>query len=54
MKNKVFNKIESPFDQTSSNNSEDVIFQDKAKNLGFDSWIDPTIKLGHEKSTILI
>ena len=54
VKNKVFNKIESPFDQTSSNNSEDVIFQDKAKNLGFDSWIDPTIKLGHEKSTILI
>ena len=54
VKNKVFNKIESPFDQTSSNNSEDVIFQDTAKNLGFDSWIDPTIKLGHEKSTILI
>ena len=49
----IFEKIEAPFDQTSSGVSEDVMFQDKASKLGFNSWVDPRIRLGHEKSVIL-
>ena len=49
----VFDSVNGPFDQTHSGVSEDIIFQDKAKEKNYLSWIDPRIKLGHEKSVIL-
>ena len=33
--------------------SEDVAFCRKAKEKGFNIWVDPAIKVGHEKKTVL-
>jgi hypothetical protein len=33
--------------------SEDVSFCKKAKDKGFDIWVDPAIRIGHEKKIVL-
>ena len=34
-------------------NGEDVSFQIRAKDAGFDSWVDTSIIVGHEKGVVL-
>jgi GT2 family glycosyltransferase len=52
IKKGVFEKIDNPFDSKISIH-EDLSFQVKALEKGFKSYIDPSIKVGHEKSLIL-
>lgn len=49
----VFTKLDRPFDQMYSRDSDDIIFQDKARQHGYASWVDPKIVVGHEKTLIL-
>ena len=52
IKKGVFEKIDNPFDSKISIH-EDLAFQTKALEKGFKSYVDPSIKVGHEKSLIL-
>ena len=54
VKKGVFESIEYPFDMVDvTTKGEDLVFQIKALEKGFKSYIDPSIILGHEKSYIL-
>ena len=52
VKKGVFEAIEDPFDMAMKK-GEDIVFQAKALEKGFKSYVDPTIIVGHEKSLIL-
>ena len=52
VKKGVFESIEDPFD-VGMRKGEDIVFQVKALEKGFKSYVDPTIIVGHEKSLIL-
>jgi GT2 family glycosyltransferase len=53
VKKEVFEDTENPFDQTYSEQSEDIIFQVKAREKGYKSYIIPDVILGHEKMLIV-
>jgi len=53
VKKEVFEDIENPFDQTYSEQSEDIIFQVKAREKGYKSYVIPDVILGHEKMLIV-
>ena len=53
VKKEVFEEIEKPFDQTYSEQSEDIIFQVKAREKGYKSYVLPDVILGHEKMLIV-
>ena len=45
--------LEQPFTQDEHGTGEDALFQIRAKTLGYRSYIDPTLIVGHEKMMIL-
>jgi len=45
--------LEQPFTQDEHGTGEDALFQIRAKALGYRSYIDPTLIVGHEKMMIL-
>jgi GT2 family glycosyltransferase len=53
VKAEVFNHITDPFEPLYPDQWEDFTFQEKAREAGFKSYIDPTLIIGHEKKTIL-
>jgi len=53
VKAEVFDRIIDPFEPLDPDQWEDFTFQEKARNAGFKSYIDPTLIIGHEKKTIL-
>lgn len=62
MKSKVFEKITYPWfyepahtfpNGTIEMMSEDVSFCQKLRNAGFTIWVDPTVRVGHQKLMIL-
>ncbi len=53
VKKEVFEDVEKPFDQTYSEQSEDIIFQVKAREKGYKSYVIPDVILGHEKMLIV-
>ena len=53
VRKEVFEDVENPFDQTYSEQSEDIIFQVKAREIGDKSYIIPDVILGHEKMLIV-
>jgi hypothetical protein len=53
VKAEVFNHIIDPFEPLDPDQWEDFTFQEKARNAGFKSYIDPTLIIGHEKKIIL-
>ena len=55
VKGKVFEHdgLEQPFTQDENGTGEDALFQMRAKELGYRSYIDPTLIVGHEKMMIL-
>ena len=53
VKKEVFEDVEKPFDQTYSEQSEDIIFQVKAREKGYKSYVLPDVILGHEKMLIV-
>tara|TARA_Y100000310_G_C20334391_1_gene646775 strand:- start:63 stop:701 length:639 start_codon:yes stop_codon:yes gene_type:complete len=52
VKRGIFENIDKPFDSEISIH-EDLTFQTKALEKGFKSYVDPSIRLGHEKLLIL-
>ena len=52
-KTEIFRKIKSPWFGTKVNNvgmtilSEDYAFADKAREAGYEVWVDPTLNIGH-------
>ena len=53
VRKEVFEDVENPFDQTYSEQSEDIIFQVKAREKGYKSYVIPDVILGHEKMLIV-
>jgi|ETNmetMinimDraft_21_1059911.scaffolds.fasta_scaffold52997_2 hypothetical protein len=53
VRKEVFEEVENPFDQTYSEQSEDIIFQVKAREKGYKSYVIPDVILGHEKMLIV-
>ena len=55
VKGEVFehNGLEQPFTQDEHGTGEDALFQMRAKEFGYRSYIDPTLIVGHEKMMIL-
>ena len=53
VKAEVFDCIIDPFEPLDPDQWEDFTFQEKARQKGFRSYIDPTIIVGHEKKIIL-
>jgi hypothetical protein len=55
VKGEVFeqDRLEQPFTQDDHGTGEDALFQMRAKELGYRSYIDPTLIVGHEKMMIL-
>jgi len=49
---KVFNELKEPF-AGEGRWGEDLLFQTRAKEIGYESLIDPTIIVGHEKQVVL-
>ena len=45
--------LEQPFTQDEHGTGEDALFQMRAKEIGYRSYIDPTLIVGHEKMMIL-
>jgi len=45
--------LKQPFTQDEHGTGEDALFQMRAKELGYRSYIDPTLIVGHEKMMIL-
>ncbi len=45
--------LEQPFTQDEHGTGEDALFQIRAKELGYRSYIDPSLIVGHEKMMIL-
>jgi len=52
VKKGVFESIENPFDM-GMRKGEDIVFQTKALENGFKSFVDPTIFVGHEKTFVM-
>ena len=52
VKKGVFESIDKPFDM-GERRGEDLVFQMKALEKGFKSYVNPSIIVGHEKSLIL-
>ena len=52
VKKGVFESIENPFDM-GMRKGEDIVFQTKALEEGFKSFVDPTIFVGHEKTFVM-
>jgi len=53
VKSEVFDLIEKPFEFLNEHQWEDFGFADKARKLGFKSYIDPAIIVGHEKKIVI-
>jgi hypothetical protein len=53
VKREVLDYIVDPFEPIDPDQWEDFTFQEKARQKGFKSYIDPTIMVGHEKKIIL-
>lgn len=56
VESKVFNNIQAPFymnDKSERELGEDLLFQKRAKEAGYESLIDPSIIVGHEKQIVL-
>ena len=52
VKKGVFESLENPFDM-GMRKGEDIVFQTKALENGFKSFVDPTIFVGHEKTFVM-
>ena len=52
VKRGVFESIKKPFDLTLEK-GEDIVFQIKAKEQGYKSYVDTSVIVGHEKSFIM-
>ena len=52
VKKGVFESLENPFDM-GMRKGEDIVFQTKALEKGFKSYVDPTIFVGHEKTFVM-
>ena len=52
VKQGVFENIEDPFDMAMKK-GEDIIFQTKALEKGYKSYVDPSIFVGHEKIFVM-
>ena len=56
VESKVFNNIRDPFymkNESEREYGEDLLFQTRAREAGYESLIDPTIIVGHEKQVVL-
>ena len=53
VKKGVFEKIDYPWFGMINNHGEDLSFQLRAKDAGFDSYVDTSIIVGHEKEVVL-
>ena len=53
VKAEVFNRVITPFQPTNDTEWEDFAFAERARKLGYKSYIDPSIIVGHEKKLIL-
>ena len=53
VKSEVFDEMDQPFTQDEHGTGEDALFQIRAKALGYRSYVDPTLIVGHEKMMIL-
>ena len=53
VKSEVFEDLDQPLTQDKNGTGEDALFQIRARELGYKSYIDPTIIVGHEKMMIL-
>ena len=53
VKAEVFDKVVTPFQPTSDTAWEDFAFAERARKIGYKSYIDPSIIVGHEKKLIL-
>ena len=53
VKAEVFNRVITPFQPTNDTEWEDFAFAERARKLGYKSYIDPSIIIGHEKKLIL-
>ena len=53
VKREVFAAVDEPFKQDNKGTGEDALFQIRAREKGFKSYIDPTLIVGHEKMMIL-
>lgn len=53
VKAEVFDKVVTPFQPTSDTEWEDFAFAERARKIGYKSYIDPSIIVGHEKKLIL-
>ena len=49
----VFEKIDYPWFGMINHHGEDLSFQLRAKDAGFDSYVDTSIIVGHEKEVVL-
>ena len=52
VKRGIFESIDDPFDM-GMKKGEDIVFQTKALEKGFKSYVDPSIFVGHEKTFIM-
>jgi GT2 family glycosyltransferase len=52
VKKGVFESLENPFDM-GMRKGEDIVFQTKALEKGFESYVDPSIFVGHEKTFVM-
>jgi|TARA_R110000824_G_scaffold397623_1_gene600704 hypothetical protein len=53
IKKGVFEKVEYPWFGMIDNHGEDISFQLRAKGVGFDTYVDTNIIVGHEKGVVL-
>jgi len=53
VKKGVFEKVDYPWFGMINNHGEDISFQLRAKDAGFDSYVDTSVIVGHEKSIVL-
>jgi GT2 family glycosyltransferase len=53
VKREVLDYIIDPFEPIDPDQWEDFTFQEKARQRGYKSYIDPTIIVGHEKKIVL-
>ena len=52
VKKGIFESLENPFDM-GMRKGEDIVFQTKALEKGFKSYVDPSIFVGHEKTFVM-
>ena len=53
VKAEVFDRVITPFQPTNDTEWEDFAFAERARKIGYKSYIDPSIIVGHEKKLIL-